>query len=262
MSGPSGVIALVLAETAAGAAAAAWLTGLWGQVKRGFFILTGSVALGGALLATLAASAAVNTPTSDEARLAVWLAAATSIALGLSVAALILHWRQIGWALGLTAAAVSVAMLVTFARVSEASLATAVLQLLVGAAFMGAVTGGLLLGHWYLVDRRLPRDHIRRVTALLFGAVALESAVMVWAAIRGDVGPTTGFSLLLTVGGEAVWLALVLGMVGVTALLAFLIRATLREERPRAVQAATGLFYVAVITAFTAELAAKVRFLG
>ena len=36
---------------------------------------------------------------------------------------------------------------------------------------------------------------------------------------------------------------------------------TLRGTRPSAVQSATGFFYLAVITAFTAELAAKVRFL-
>jgi hypothetical protein len=35
----------------------------------------------------------------------------------------------------------------------------------------------------------------------------------------------------------------------------------LRGTRPAAVQSATGFFYLAVITAFTAELAAKVRFL-
>jgi hypothetical protein len=46
-----------------------------------------------------------------------------------------------------------------------------------------------------------------------------------------------------------------------TGLIAVLIRLTLRGTRPQAVQSATGFFYLAVITAFTAELAAKVRFL-
>ena len=38
----------------------------------------------------------------------------------------------------------------------------AFLQLLAGAAFLGAVIDGLLLGHWYLTDRGLTR---RRSTA-------------------------------------------------------------------------------------------------
>ncbi len=78
----------------------------------------------------------------------------------------------------------------------------------------------------------------------------------------GSVRPTEGFSPLLTVGGDVIWLTIVLGMVAITALIAVMIHASLREPRPRAVQAATGFFYLAVITAFTAELAAKVRFLG
>jgi hypothetical protein len=50
-------------------------------------------------------------------------------------------------------------------------------------------------------------------------------------------------------------------MVACTGLIAVFIRITLRGTRPTAVQSATGFFYLAVITAFTAELAAKVRFL-
>jgi hypothetical protein len=64
----------------------------------------------------------------------------------------------------------------------------------------------------------------------------------------------------LSIAGLSTWLAL--GMVACTALIAFLIRSALRSPRTRAVQAATGFFYLAVITAFTAEMAAKVRFLG
>jgi hypothetical protein len=69
-----------------------------------------------------------------------------------------------------------------------------------------------------------------------------------------------GFSPILFVGGLTTWLAL--GMVACTALIGVLIRQSLKTPRPRAVQAATGFFYLAVITAFTAEMAAKVRFLG
>ena len=51
-------------------------------------------------------------------------------------------------------------------------------------------------------------------------------------------------------------------MVGTTALIAALTRAALKGERASAVQSATGFYYLAVVTAFTAELAVKTRFLG
>jgi hypothetical protein len=52
-----------------------------------------------------------------------------------------------------------------------------------------------------------------------------------------------------------------IGMVACTGLIAVFIRLTLRGTRPSAVQSATGFFYLAVITAFVAELAAKIKFL-
>jgi hypothetical protein len=80
--------------------------------------------------------------------------------------------------------------------------------------------------------------------------------------VAGGFGPTratSDFNPLLTSAGLASWIAL--GMVGATALIAVLIRAALKGPRASAVQAATGFFYLAVITALTAEFAAKVRFL-
>jgi ABC-type spermidine/putrescine transport system permease subunit II len=134
----------------------------------------------------------------------------------------------------------------------------AFLQLLAGAAFMGAVVDGLLLGHWYLTDRRLTRAPINRFTVALLAAVVLEVA----AVVAGGFGATRTsreLSPLLTAAGVASYVAI--GMVLATALIAVMIRVTLKGQRATAVQAATGFFYLAVITAFTAELAAKVRFL-
>ena len=76
----------------------------------------------------------------------------------------------------------------------------------------------------------------------------------------GDVAVSSQFSPYLGISGLATWIAL--GMVGATLLIAVLIRASLRGKEARAVQAATGFFYLAVITAFAGEMAAKVRFLG
>ena len=258
MEGPSGVVALVLAETAAGGAAFLWMTGLWGKVKRGFFTLTTAVALGCALLATLATSGAAVAARIEEVRVAVIVSAATSVLLGVSLSLLILRLDRPARVTGILGAVAAVATLVGLAGVAGPALGTALLQLLAGAAFMGAVTNGLLLGHWYLVDRRLPREHIHRYAMLLIGAVALEAAAVGLLGFGGSAA--AGFSPLLRIAGLATWLGL--GMIACTALIAVLIRATLKGTGPRAVQAATGFFYLAVITAFTAEMAAKVGFLG
>jgi hypothetical protein len=259
MEGPSGVIALVLAETAAGATALLWLGGVWGTVRRGFFVLTGASALACALLATLAGSAAAADPPSSDARLAVLLASATSILLGLSLAALILRLDGAGRVLGVLSIPSAAAMLVAFAAVAGPSFVPALLQVVAGAVFMGAVTDGLLLGHWYLVDRGLSREPINRFALLLIVAVVLEAAAVAVLG-TGTPDPSAGFSPYLGIAGLATWLAL--GMVGCTALIALLIRASLKGTRARAVQAATGFFYLAVITAFTAEMSAKIGFLG
>ena len=257
MDGPSAAVALVLAETAAGGTALLWLGRVWGSVRRGFFVLTEGTTLACALLATLAAASATTSPVTGAARMTVILAAATSGLIGMSLVALVLRLDEPGRALGLLAVPASGAMLVGFGRVSGEAFVPALLQLLAGAAFMGAVTDGLLLGHWYLVDRGLARGHIRRFAALLIAAVVLEGVAVL--GFGGDPASAEGFSPLLGISGLATWLSL--GMVACTALIAVLIRASLRSDRSRAVQAATGFFYLAVITAFTAELAAKVGFL-
>ena len=259
MEGPSATLALVLAETAAGGVALLWLGGLWGAVKRGFFILTGAVVLGCALLATAASASAVPGPVSGDARLAVLLSTVPCVLLGLSLAALILRADGLARVLGWAAIPASLATLVGFAAVAP-SFPAATLQLLAGAAFLGAVTDGLLLGHWYLTDRRLSREHIKRFSLLLIAAVALEIVALALFGFVGGPADPGSFSVILGVSGLTTWIAL--GMVACTGLIAFMIRGTLRGDRARAVQAATGFFYLAVITAFTAEMAAKIGFLG
>jgi hypothetical protein len=251
------VSAIVLAELTAGATVLLWPTPLWTEVKRGFFTLTGTVVLVLAL-STWAAAAAGVVPGDDAGAWSVRLAAALA---GVTLAWLILllaRRRTAARVVGLASVPVSVALLAAMAATSEGSYAVALFQLLAGAAFLGAVLDGLLLGHWYLTDRGLSRGPINRYTTLLIAAVVLEAA----AVISGGFGPTettADINPLLTSVGLAAWIAL--GMVGTTALIAILIRAALRGTRASAVQAATGFFYLAVITALTAEFAAKVRFL-
>lgn len=257
MSGPAGVTALVLAETVAGGLVLLFLTPLWHEVKRGFFTLTASIllVLAGAAWGSIAAGLVEDDFAGAwSLRLATALTGLLLVAVGLLLARRHVAARVVGVA----GSALSIAVLAAMAGTAEGSWGVAFLQLLAGAAFLGAVMDGLLLGHWYLTDRGLTRTPINRATNLLLVGVALEAAALV----AGGFGPTepdTTFNPLLTSAGLASWIAL--GMVATTALIGVMIRLTLRGPRASAVQAATGFFYLAVITAMTAEFAAKVRFL-
>ncbi len=255
-------MALVLAETAAGGAGILFLTPLWGEVRRGFFYLTGGIVLVLALSAAGAAAGAYDSATASRGRVAVTLALVLAGATLLWLALVRLRLYAAGRVLGTLTVPLALVALFAFARTTDESLALSFFQLLAGAVFTGAVLDGLLLGHWYLTDRRLTRGPINRMAWLLIASVVLETAAVIVGAIGAPSRPRRAASTLnplLTVAGSATWIAI--GMVVCTGLIAVFIRITLRGTRPTAVQSATGFFYLAVITAFTAELAAKVRFL-
>jgi hypothetical protein len=257
VNGPAGVVALVLAETVSGGLAILFLSPLWNEVRRGFFLLTGAVLLVLALAQWGSAAAGLGAA-SDAGRWSAWLSAALALAVAGWLVLLIAHRPAAARVVGLGSVALAFGVLVAMAGTAEGSPLVAALQLLAGAAFLGGVTDGLLLGHWYLTERSLPRRPIDRTTTLLLAAVVLEAAAVI-AGGFGPEGDTSAINPLLTSAGLAPWIAL--GMVGTTALIAIVIRAALRGTRASAVQAATGFFYLAVITAITAEFAAKIRFL-
>jgi hypothetical protein len=257
VTGSAGVMALVLAETVAGSAALLWCTPLWSELKHGFFTLTGAILSVLAFAAWRAAAAGV-VPGDAGGR---W-----SVRLTLATLLVNLAWTGLRFAksdvasriVGIASVPVGVAALVALAGSGRQAGALALFELLAGAAFLGSVLDGLLLGHWYLTDRGLTRTPIGRATVLMLVAVGLE-AIAVVAGGFGGVGSSKAFNPLLTAGALAPWIAL--GMVGTTALIAVMVKVTLRGERASAVQSATGFFYLALITAFTAEVAVKVRFL-
>jgi hypothetical protein len=254
-------MALVLVETAVGGTAMLFLTPLWREVRRGFFYLTGSIILVVAAGAGAAGAGAYDASAAGAGRLAVALAFALAIATMLWLGLLIVRAAPVGRIVGIASVPLGIAALVAFARTTDVSLGLAIFELLAGAMFTGAVLDGLLLGHWYLTDRKLTRTPINRMTLLLIAAVVVEAVAVVVGFGSGDKSASASSTLnpLLTIGSSSSWIAV--GMVACTALIAAFIRLTLRGTRPTAVQSATGFFYLAVITALTAEIAAKVRFL-
>ena len=257
MTGVAGVMALVLAETVAGTTLFLWMSPLWNEVKRGFFKLLGVILTLLAGLAWLAVHAAVvrRFPSGDVLR------ATTLVATGATALwTLLLFARQQAAAriVGLLSVPAWIAVLVWMGGAGRQSFGLALFQLVAGAALLGAATDGLLLGHWYLTDRKLPRGPINRMTTILMVSVVLAAAAVISAGFSG-VQASAAINPLLTAGALAPWIAL--GMVVATALIAWMVKAVLKGERASAVQSATGFYYLAVVTAFTAEVAVKTRFL-
>lgn len=128
----------------------------------------------------------------------------------------------------------------------------AVVRTVIGAAFLGAITDAMLLGHWYLVQPGLPRRHlndlVRAVLVVLpLEVVALLLPVGMIAVLTGEVDD--GWNGVL----GWFWVACVV----TTAALCVVTRAALRERYYSAVMAATGLLYLAILTAFGTDLVAR-----
>ena len=298
MRGSLGTMAVLLFETALGGLALLWLTPLWGVVRPGFFKLVGAVLVACAALAWGTGSSAhaadvaprwtaypgaTVAAASAGGRAVLFLGAFTLIALawyalvwlgwaptpaarpraraaGGEVGAAPATAPTAGGARGRVARWVGVAALVPglwagwlLAEASGRPLEGAV-ALLAGALFLGATVDGLLLGHWYLVDRRLTNRPIALLATWLLVGVG---AALVSAALGGDRGTTMSATLspLLAVPNLTVWLAA--GFAIVVGLLAWFIRLLVRGG---SIQAATGMFYLAVVMAMAAEFSAKVYF--
>lgn len=125
-------------------------------------------------------------------------------------------------------------------------------RIVVGAAFLGAVSDAMLLGHWYLVQpglSRAPLNELVRWTAALW---PLELAVLLlptgmWSVLNGTIDD--GF------GGQLGWFWAA-STVATIALLVVTMLA-LRERQYAAVMAATGLLYLAILMAFSMDLVAR-----
>ena len=258
MTGVAGVMALVLAETVAGATLFLWVSPLWNEVKRGFFKLIGAILTLLAVLTWFSVDAAVVGRFSSGDALRVSTLVATA-ATTLWTVSLFARQQAIARVLGLLSVPAWLAVLIWMGGAGRQSFGLALFQLAAGAALLGATTDGLLLGHWYLTDRKLPRGPINRMTTILIVSVAVAAVAVISAGFSGVEASTT-INPLLTAGALAPWIAL--GMVVATALIAGFVRAVLKGERASAVQSATGFYYLAVVTAFTAEVAVKTRFLA
>lgn len=155
-------------------------------------------------------------------------------------------------ALDLVAPAIGVVGLVAAGIDAGSPAWLSVLRLVVGAAFLGAVTDAMLLGHWYLVQPGLARGPLLELVRWATWLWPLEVAALLIP--TGMVSVLNG-TIDDDYGGILGWMwatcaVTTLGLLLVT-------RAALRERQYSAVMAATGLLYLAILTAFGTDLVAR-----
>jgi heme exporter protein D len=128
----------------------------------------------------------------------------------------------------------------------------AVVRTLVGAAFLGSISDAMLLGHWYLVQPGLTREPLNELVRWVMWVWPFEVAALLW---------PTGMLSVLSGSVDDGWKG-TLGWFWVacavtTIVLAVVTRAALKERAYSAVMAATGLLYLAILTAFGTDLVAR-----
>jgi len=130
--------------------------------------------------------------------------------------------------------------------------ALSVARVVVGAAFLGAVTDAMLLGHWYLVQPGMPRGPLLELIRWLARIWPFEVIALLWPVGMASVITGTiddGYNGIL----GWMWVLCALFTIG----LVWVTRAALRERQYSAVMAATGLLYLAILTAFGTDLVAR-----
>jgi len=128
-----------------------------------------------------------------------------------------------------------------------------VARVLIGAAFLGAISDAMLLGHWYLVQpgmARAPLLELVRATGLLWlpHVVVFLLPTGMWSVLNGTIDD--GYRGAL----GWFWAASTVATIA----LVIITRAALRERQYAAVMAATGLLYLAILTAFGQDLVARI----
>jgi hypothetical protein len=128
------------------------------------------------------------------------------------------------------------------------------LSFIVSAVLLGCVTSGMLLGHWYLIDRDLPLDPLQRLHAFYAGTLGVQAALFALLAallaFAGQASTVEGLQRLvrdhlLLFGGRVLVSPLSAGV------LAVMIGRTLQIPQT---MAATGLFYIAILAVLVGEL--------
>jgi len=125
-------------------------------------------------------------------------------------------------------------------------------SLLIGTIATGAVSNGMILGHWYLVTPRLAEQPLREITGLLVVAMIVQALLIALALVLPRDTVQTSYN-------HGIWsnyfffmrLGFGLAFSAVLAWMAY------DSAGVRAMQSATGLLYIAMVLVICGEVLAK-----
>ena len=216
---------LILSMWVGGIAAGGALIAGWQVVGPGYLWLTGTVVAGFGALAAIAGGGGLAY-------------AGAALAIGGVLAA-----RR-------PLAATVVFSLAALAFVGAALGDSPLFPALTGVVFLGAVTSEMMLGHWFLVDPRLPRRPL-----FVLAAVA-------GACLAGDVLAVLVSASITVAGTDGVFAMAYVALALFTGVLLVGVWFSLKEPSYSGVMAATGLSYLAVLTAFGVVTLGRVLITG
>lgn len=255
---------LLLLEFAAGCMAVLLLAQLKGEVSKGFLKM-GAILIPFTAIPALWTTAAFGgaTEIADYPLAGDWLLPTRLVLAGFCVLSLVynfLVWREKldasrfwGWAT--TAAGIlTIALAAAYVQLPTWGYPGTLLSLLTGAASLGAVSIGMILGHWYLVTPRLPEQPLNRLTLVLLVALAVQTALVTinifiparYVPISDTDGVSLGANLFF-------WLRIGVGLIFPLAL-AFM---AWQSSVIRAMMSATGLLYIAMGSVLAGEVLAR-----
>lgn len=256
---------VVLVEVAAGTTLAAYTVDILGKVGRGFAGTTSLICAGlmgidvliEALLPQGTALLGLPLPRGAQADLFHWsigftialVAYAFFCAVMTDVARCVVGLATIGvgaMAIAKSAAAFGPAL---------GGVGTAVVAFVPAALVSGSALAGMLLGHWYLVSPNLSFRPLRRAIDIVFGAVAVQAAVIV--VVIATAASTVRGELLWSGDAVPFWLLVVGSGIVFTTGVALLTR---HFARIRANQPATAMLYVLIISVVMGVVPAHLLF--
>lgn len=174
-----------------------------------------------------------------------------SVAIAVAAVATVgLFYRPRG--IDLAAVVIGVSGLVVAAIDAGGNEVVSLIRILVGAAFLGAVTDAMLLGHWYLVQPGMPRKLLNDLVKVVLWILPFEIGAMLLP--TGMVSVLNG-SVDDGWDGTLGWFWVACAIT--TGVLTFVTTKALKERSYSAVMAATGLMYLAILTAFGTDLVAR-----
>ena len=251
MSGADAVLALVLIEWSAGLLGAAGWTQSWSVVRRGHFRIVAWCAIACAVGAIFATRASTSNIDASGARTATVVLAVVAV---LYLAMQYVRTDVPGAVVGLAGAvAGAVALTLVGSLLGGWSTLLAALELVSGMVLLGAVTNGMLLGHWYLNQPGLKPWALARLTDLGVYAAIASAALGLVAAGKLSNASTEGAVLGLPGFGESFSFVFYMAWIAILGLTGAVVWMARRCVKIRSIQSATGLFYVALLTAGVAE---------